>query len=168
MADTTKKSRFHQPLPTLGAGWHAPVFVLHPPSSTSSNFNALIMWSDLTGFNGGLEYSGKVPFASSTGSLDGPVFNGETPHTHDYKVLRRRSDWNKAPAHPFTHHSPSKLLGMHFNLSDLKLTFDRIGLQPTSPPPPVHLGQTCLVIAHPASHPIPSTPQFPSISLDSS
>ncbi|KAG0143577.1 hypothetical protein CROQUDRAFT_96071, partial [Cronartium quercuum f. sp. fusiforme G11] len=80
--------------------------------------------------------------------------------------LRKRSDWNKAPAHPFTHHSPSKLLGTHFDPSDPKLTFDRIGLQPASPPPPVHSGQTCLVIAHPASHPIPSTPRFPSIPLD--
>ncbi|KAG0150553.1 hypothetical protein CROQUDRAFT_87730 [Cronartium quercuum f. sp. fusiforme G11] len=82
-------------------------------------------------------------------------------------VLQRHSDWNKAPAHPFTHHSPSKLLGMHFNLSDPKLTFDRIGLQPASPPPPVHSGQTCLVIAHPTSHPIPSTPQFPSLLIRS-
>ncbi|KAG0142757.1 hypothetical protein CROQUDRAFT_109671 [Cronartium quercuum f. sp. fusiforme G11] len=82
------------------------------------------------------------------------------------QVLRRRSDRNKAPAHPFTHHSPSKLLGTHFDPSDPKLTFDRIGLQPARPPPLVHSGQTRLVIAHPASHPIPSTPHFPSISLE--
>ncbi|KAG0145218.1 hypothetical protein CROQUDRAFT_94061 [Cronartium quercuum f. sp. fusiforme G11] len=56
------------------------------------------------------------------------------------QVHRRRSDWKKAPAHPFTHYSPSKLLGTHFDPSDPKLTFDRIGLQPASPPPPVHSG----------------------------
>ncbi|KAG0141037.1 hypothetical protein CROQUDRAFT_99272 [Cronartium quercuum f. sp. fusiforme G11] len=84
------------------------------------------------------------------------------------QVLQRHSDWNKVPAHPFTHHSPLKLLGMHFDPSDPKLTFNQIGLQPASPPPPVHSGQTCLIIAHPASHPIPSTPRFPSIPLDSS